>query len=131
MCPVQPLVKCTTKSGGRPVAAPPPRHAGGFARRTAVVLGEDQLHRPLEHRARRPGARREPFLELRALDAEKRGELVAAALQLLALLQNARAHLCPSWLVDHAAVRASAVPSKSGQTPVGMATAYFCFHSEL
>ena len=65
------------------------------------MLRQDQLHSPLEHGPRRPGARGEPFIELGRLYAEESGEPVAAALQVLALLQDARAHLCPSRLVDH------------------------------
>jgi len=62
------------------------------------VLGEDQLHRALEYRARRTLAGGEPVIELGALYAEKPGEALAAALQVLALMKNTRAHLCPSWM---------------------------------
>ena len=88
---------------GAAVAAPAPRHARGLARGAPVVLRENQLHGPFEHRARRPGARREPLLELGAFYTQERGELVAPALQVLALLQNARTHLGPSRLVNHGA----------------------------
>jgi hypothetical protein len=65
------------------------------------MLRQDQFHSPLEDGARRPGAGGEPFIELGCFYAQVSGEPVAAALQVLALLQDAGAHFCPSRLVDH------------------------------
>ena len=65
------------------------------------MLRKDQFHRPLEDRPRRPGTGREPLIELARLYAEESAELVAPALQVLALLQDARTHLCPSRLLIH------------------------------
>jgi uncharacterized protein len=87
------------------------------------VLGEDQLHRALEHRARRTRARGEPVIELGALYAEKPGEALAAALQVFALVKNARAHLCPSWM-HHGR------PESKSRTRL-MSTARFHFADEL
>src|SRR5258706_14313559 len=114
--------RCLTRPSGptlgrRPIAAAPARHSRGLARGAPVMLRQDQLHSPLERGPRRPGTRREPFIELGCLYAEESGEPVAAALQVLALLQDARTHLCPSRLVDHGGLRASAVPSGATLRP--------------
>src|SRR4051812_33059204 len=100
----------TCRLGRRTVGPATARYTRRLARGAAIVLGENQLHRALEHRARRTGARREPLLELGRLDVQVTGKLVAPALQVLALLQYARAHLCPSRLLDHGRLRASAMP---------------------
>src|SRR5437762_14142726 len=97
----------------RTVGAPPLGHAGRFLRRPPVMLGQDQLHRALESLARRTRAPRQPVLELGLRHAEKRRELRPPALQELALLQDARAHLCPSWVMNHGAA-ASKPRSNSG-----------------
>ena len=85
-------------SGRGPIRAAALGNAGGFLRGTPVVLGEDQLHRALEHGARRTGARGEPVIELPAVHTKEGGELVTAALQVFALLENASTHLGPSWV---------------------------------
>src|SRR4051812_27259457 len=95
------------RSGARAVSAPPLRYPGGFLRCPPVVLGEDQLHRPLERGARRARASREPFLELDLRHAEKGGELRPPALEELTLLENPGAHLRPSGVVDHCHGRAN------------------------
>src|SRR5689334_6394710 len=87
--------------GGCPVAAAALRYAGGLLGRAAVVLGEDDLHRPLEGRARRPGAGGDPIVEVLFRHLEEGGEPVAAALQELALLEDSGAHLCPAGMMDH------------------------------
>src|SRR3954454_1456017 len=87
--------------GRRLIAAAPARHSRSLARRAPVMLRQDQLHSPLEHGPRRAGTRRALFIEPGCLSAKESGEPVAAALQVLALLQDARTHFCPSSLVDH------------------------------
>src|SRR3954470_12175928 len=94
------------RSGARAVSAPPLWYPGGFLRCPPVVLGQDELHRPLERGARRARAPREPFLELDLRHAEKGGELRPPALQELTLLENPGAHLRPSGVVDHCHGRA-------------------------
>src|SRR5438874_1600894 len=88
---------------GRTIRSAASRHPGRLAGRAPVMLFEDQFHGALEHRSRRTGSRREPFVELAFLDTEETCKPVAPALQVLALLENARAHLRPSWLLDHGA----------------------------
>jgi uncharacterized protein with PIN domain len=94
------------------------------------VLGEDQLHRPLEDGARRTRARGEPFVQLGHGNTEEPRQPVAAALQLLALLQNAGAHLCPTWLLDH---KVAASKRRSSHPPLSfaMASARFEFDAAL
>jgi uncharacterized protein len=100
------------------------------------MLREDQLHRALEHRARRTGARLEPVLQLGAPNTEKGSELLAPPLQLLALLKYARTHLGPAWLVDHGRVREQSsylhgpTPDNSGPGPQ-LTSARFRFADEL
>lgn len=87
------------------------------------MLGEDQLHRALEHRARRTRARGEPVIELGGPYAEERGEPLPAALQVFALLKDAGAHLGPSWM--HHGRRQSKPRTRL------MSTARFRFSEEL
>ena len=90
------------------------------------MLGEDELHRPLEHRARRARARGEPLLQLGRGNAEEPGQPVAPALQVLALLQNAGAHLRPTWLLNHKGCR-----EQAPFLPPSMASAHFEFDAAL
>src|SRR4051812_50155240 len=59
------------------------------------MLGQDNFHRPLERRAWRPGARRDPVVELGLGHLQETGEALAAALQVFALLEDAGAHFRP------------------------------------
>src|SRR5581483_6348728 len=79
-----------------------------------VVLLEDDLHRALEDRARRAGARREPGVELLGLRAEVLAQRAAAALQGDALLQDAGAHFRPAGLLFHG-VRSLEKPGERAQ----------------
>jgi hypothetical protein len=65
------------------------------------VLGEDDLHRLLEHRARRAGSSADPDRDLSRVHAEEGGEAFAAAAHRLALLQDLSAHLRPPWFLLH------------------------------
>jgi hypothetical protein len=66
-----------------------------------IVLGEDDLHRLLEHRARRTRLGARPNRDLRRVYAEEGGKALAAAADRLALLQDLSAHLGPPRFVLH------------------------------
>ncbi len=87
--------------GGRTIGPAPARYARRLAGSPPVVLRQDQLHGPLEHGPRRSGPRGEPLLELGLLYAKEASEFRAPALQMLALLEDARAHLSPTGLMNH------------------------------
>src|SRR6185503_17900425 len=94
------------------VGAPPARR--GAARfleaAPAVVLLEDDVHRLLEHRARRTGLGGQPERELMRMDLQQRGEVLAAAPEGFTLLQDAGAHFGPSRLLFHELTAARPVP---------------------
>lgn len=94
---------------GLAVGPPPPRHVRGLLLHgcPALVLGEDDVDRLLEHRPRRPRFGGDPLRDVVRMRLENGRELLAAAGDHLALLQDARAHLRPSRLLFHRLVRSN------------------------
>src|SRR4051812_4194508 len=97
------------------VGTPPPRRGAArfFEAGATVVLREDDVHRLLEHRARRTGLGGQPEGELMRMDLEQRGEVLAAALEGFTLLEDAGAHFSPSRLLFHR-VQGSKACARSG-----------------
>jgi hypothetical protein len=65
------------------------------------VLGEDDLHRLLEYRARRTRLAAKPDRHLGGVNAEEFGQALAPAAHDLALAQDGGAHFRPAGLVLH------------------------------
>src|SRR5262249_49845159 len=86
------------------VGPPPSRRRAPFldGAGAPLVLVEDDRHGFLEHLARRAGGlSRHPVGELGGMHAEEGGQVLAAAANGLALLQDPRAHLGPARLLLH------------------------------
>src|SRR5688572_4210230 len=83
------------------MAAPARQAAGGLVARATVVLGQDDFHRLLEYRARRPALRAQPQAEVVGMHPQVARQVLAAALDHLALLEDARAHLGPAGFMLH------------------------------
>src|SRR5438128_8845412 len=84
----------------RRVALPALRRRTGLLESSPpVVLGEDDLHRLLEHAARRARLAADPQRHLTRVHPEVGGQLLAAALHQLALLEDLGAHFRPAPLL--------------------------------